>query len=53
MKMDSNGLDELIWKGFGSCNALCQKKTSYKTFCKPRKREKMEESKDKFVVKEF
>jgi hypothetical protein len=51
--MNSNGPHELVWKGLGSCNALHQKKTCYKTFCKPRKRQKMEESKDKFVVKKF
>jgi hypothetical protein len=56
MKMDSNefnGLEGLVSRTFSTYNGLHQERTYCTIFCEPRKRPKMVEYKDKFVVKEF
>jgi hypothetical protein len=49
--MNSNGLDELIWKVYSTYSGILCERTYYKKNYKPRKQQKMEESKGKYVVK--
>ncbi len=51
--MNSNGLNELVWKVCSTCSGLLHERTYYEIFYKPRKQQKMEESKGEYVVKKF
>jgi hypothetical protein len=53
MFINSNGLDELIWRTCSPCNGLLHNRSCYKIFYKLGKNWRMEESKDKCVVKKF
>jgi hypothetical protein len=53
MKMNSNGLDKLVWKACSTCSGLHHERTCYKIFYELGKKRKMEESKDNYVVKKF
>jgi len=53
MLTNSNGPSELIWKNCSPCNRLCCERTYYKIFYEFEKNWKMEESKDKCVIKKY
>jgi len=51
--INSNGLDELVWRACSTCNGQCQEKTYYKTSYKLGKQQRMEEFKGEYMVKRF
>jgi hypothetical protein len=51
--MNSNGLNELVWKAYSTCNGQRQKKIYYEISYELGKQQRMEKFNGEYMVKKF